>query len=191
MPRKSKDELNDFGYVYKLHHKCQDLGDNFYIGSTVNHYQRWGQHKESCQNQRSKHYHYNVYKFIRENGTIDAWEMEIIQTYENITSRQLERHEQEFRDQLKPNLNMRKCGTDISSIYQYDKQEYNKKRCEMYRKENKDTIKEKLSEKVFCDVCKKYGRKGDRAQHIKSQKHQKGLSINDAKKIPDSKEYST
>lgn len=142
MTKKDKDTPNAHGYVYKLHHKSQDLGNDFYVGSTVNKYERWRSHKRACNYQSQGKYNYKVYQFIRDHGNIEAWEMEIIKTYDNITIRQLERHEQEYRDELKPNLNINKSGSDISYLYPIDPKLYNIEHLKQWSQDNKEHLLE-------------------------------------------------
>lgn len=190
MPRINKDEIVPSGIVYKLHHKYLDLGNNFYIGSTVSEKDRRCTHKTACNNQNNKDYNYHVYKYIRENGGWNSWELEPIKKFENITIRELERHEQQTRDELKPNLNMRLSGLECSHLYQIDQKEYKKEynkqyfqehqdeileKNKQYRREHRNEILEKQKQKFTCECGGKYTYT-HKALHLKTKKHQKWIA---------------
>jgi hypothetical protein len=44
---------------------------------------KW-QHKNACNNETYKNYYFNVYKFIRDNGGWDNWDMIEIERFEAI-----------------------------------------------------------------------------------------------------------
>lgn len=200
MPKHNKDTINQHGYVYSLHHKSKDLGNNFYIGSTVNWYQRKRCHKDDCSKSNRKQYNFKVYKFIRENDGFASWEMDIIEKFVNISSRELERIEQKWRDELKPNLNSYKC-TDFSSLHNEDKKKYDqqyqkkyyddnmddkKKYNKKYRQENIDHIHEHDRERyqtvrnlrMIKNICACGGNytNANKCKHFKTKKHQNYIS---------------
>jgi hypothetical protein len=59
--------------IYQI--KSEKFEFESYVGSTTNFKQRRKSHKLACTNSRIKGYNYPVYKFIRENGGWDDWEM--------------------------------------------------------------------------------------------------------------------
>ena len=64
--------------IYKLCCKDVNITDE-YVGGTTNFYGRKGNHKGKCNNSNTR-----VYKFIRENGGWDNWEMIEIEKYNAI-----------------------------------------------------------------------------------------------------------
>ena len=72
MPKKPIDYSNTI--IYKI--CCNDITiTDCYVGHTTNFSQRKSQHKSSCNNENSEQYNSFVYKFIRENGGWDNWNM--------------------------------------------------------------------------------------------------------------------
>ena len=175
MTKKNKDTPNAFGCVYKLHHKSQDLGNDFYIGSTTNINERKRCHLKNCINPKLPQHNFKVYQFIREHGGFDAWELEPMEKYSNITTRELERHEQRVRDELLPNLNQVRSGSSISHIYQIDPNEYNRQNALKYYQEHRDEQIEKMNQKFTCDCGGVYG-KTHKLRHLKSIKHQQWVA---------------
>jgi hypothetical protein len=65
--------------VYKIYQpKYPEL---IYIGSTTNFSSRKSNHKKYCKNRVSKKYHYPLYKYIRNCGGFETFNMEIIEEY--------------------------------------------------------------------------------------------------------------
>ena len=62
------------GYIYKLCCRDPTIKD-VYVGSTKNLRVRKNQHKTNCNNENLKFYNYNVYRFIRDNGSFDNWDL--------------------------------------------------------------------------------------------------------------------
>jgi len=52
-----------------------------YIGSTANFQDRCWRHRDRWCDEKQQYYHYDIYKFIRDNGGIDNFEIKIIQNY--------------------------------------------------------------------------------------------------------------
>lgn len=99
--------------VYRI--ECLDKNiKEFYIGSTKDIHKRNILHKSSCHNSNSRKYNYKVYKFIRENGGWENWQ--IVVEYETKGYSKYDRHieEQINKDLLEPELNNRNAlGWDI------------------------------------------------------------------------------
>ena len=62
---------------YKICCKDPAITEN-YVGHTTNWNKRKQLHKESCNNVNIKQHNYPVYKFIRENGGWNNWDMILI-----------------------------------------------------------------------------------------------------------------
>jgi len=88
--------------VYKI--SCVDENvEEFYIGSTINLYDRIRQH-ENLFNTGCK---YKVYEFIRQNGGLSNWEISPIEIFKLLDEDELRQYEQFYIDEYKPILNIR------------------------------------------------------------------------------------
>ena len=144
--------------IYKL--CCKDLNiKDIYVGSTCNFINRKHRHKLCCYNENdTKKYNYKVYKFIRENGGFENWDMILIEEYSCENKQQKLQRERYWLEELKASLNGNVPGRDIK--------EYLKE----YHETNKERISEKLKEKMTCE-CGSVYRKADKLRHEKSKKH--------------------
>ena len=159
MPRK---EINDYIF-YKI--VCLDNSvDLCYIGSTANWKARNHQHKSNCNNENSKEYNSKKYEIIRTNGGWGNFKMVQIGTREQLTKREAEQIEEEYRQELKANMNMRKIYKTEQEIKE-QKKLYNQN----YYEENK--AKTKVSEKVLCECCDLLISKNNLSTHKKTKKH--------------------
>ena len=70
--------------VYKIYCLNPIITD-VYVGSTTNFTVRKNTHKNSCNKSCYKNHHLHLYKFIRDNGGWDNWDMVIIKKYPNLT----------------------------------------------------------------------------------------------------------
>lgn len=182
MPRISKDEIVPLGIVYKLHHKYLDLGNNFYIGSTISERHRRCTHKAVCNNPNIHGYNYPLYQFIRENGGWNSWELEPIKKFENITTRELERHEQQTRDELKSTLNVKKSGLECNHLCVIDPKKYSKEYMTQYKQEHYDEIQKKHNQKFICD-CGGHYTYSHKSEHLSSKKHKRWIALEEL--VPD------
>ena len=91
--------------VYKL--CCKDLKiKDIYIGSTTNFRVRKFHHKYNCNSKNSQSYHMYKYKFIRENGGWNNWQMIEIEKVVCNNKRELEKVERHWFDNLNATLNI-------------------------------------------------------------------------------------
>lgn len=143
------------GMIYKL--CCKDTNiEDIYIGSTCNFSKRKHCHKNSCNNINNKCYNCYKYKFIRDNGGWDNWDMILIESYPCNNKLELHKKEREYIENLKPSLNSEipsRQRKEYDNIYYINnkneiskqKKEYyknNKEKIKEYREENKEKIKE-------------------------------------------------
>ena len=161
------------GLIYKLCSKDTDITD-IYIGSTTSFRHRKINHKSDCNNEKGRNYNYDVYKFIRENGGWENWDMILIEYYKCDTKLELEKREREVIENLKPSLN-RFIPTRTKKEYDKIKYEKNKEQYKEYFKDyyedNKEQILEKKKEKITCE-CGAIITKCQFNRHTKSIKHQ-------------------
>jgi len=173
--------------IYCLDPKIKDI----YVGSTTYFRRRYMQHRLACIDEKSKSYNFPLYRFMRENGGVDNWEMEIIEKFSCKTKKELLWKEREWYDKLKPKLNINKPVETKEEFnerrrlqwerYKKDKRYYEKNREKILERskqryqKNKDKILEKHKEKIECQCGSIFSRR-DKARHEKSKKHQDYLS---------------
>lgn len=113
--------------IYKICCKDENVKE-IYVGSSENFKDRRRSHKKNCKNEIYKDHNMFVYKFIRENGGWDNWEMiEICKANECIDKQDLHKKEREYIELLKSTLN-----NNVPT--RTDKE---------WREENKEILKEK------------------------------------------------
>lgn len=83
--------------IYTIKCKNQEVRP-FYIGSTINPKKRKKHHKEYTLYEKTIHYDYPVYKYIREHGGWSNWEFKEVKTYYGVDTKELRRLEQEYID---------------------------------------------------------------------------------------------
>jgi len=197
MPRP---KINDYIF-YKIVNVNGDV-DLCYVGSTANWKHRASRHKSDCHYENSKIHNCKLYKTIREYGGWDEFKMVEIGRAEQLTKRQAEQKEEEYRIQLNAELNSQRCFRTKEQKKEY-KKEYNKEyyadndnKLKKYQKEyradnankdkikeyikqyyieNKDEINKKRNEKFTCECggCYTHSKK---ARHLKTNKHQKYIN---------------
>jgi hypothetical protein len=142
--------------IYRL--CCKDLNiKELYIGSTCNFTRRKCGHKSRCHNENDPKYNCKVYKFIRDNGGWDNWDMILVEEYPCENKPQKIQRERYWYEELKADLNKECPGRDKKEWYKTNRDEvlvkckkYNETRKEeikKYSKEYYETNKEYLSEK--------------------------------------------
>ena len=171
--------------------------DDFYVGSTTDLASRKSEHKSRCNNEKGKKYNYKIYQTIRENGGWDVWQITPLEEYNECQSQvQARIREEEWSVKLNANLNSQKCFADsLTKEYSFQyaqehKEELKEKNAQYYQKykkeifeykkkyyqQHKEEFKKKRKEKFKCECGGKY-LKQNKAQHEKTQKHQKYLTI--------------
>jgi len=124
--------------IYKICCKDPNITD-IYIGHTSNFIQRKHNHKTNCCNIVVKNYNLNVYKFIRENGGWQNWDMIQIELFNCNTSQEALIRERYWIEQLKPTLNINNPYTSIEEKYLQKKKWYEENKDNIYKKQQKIT----------------------------------------------------
>jgi hypothetical protein len=88
--------------IYKIYN---DNCDDFYIGSSCEYKKRVNSHKKVCNELNHKNYNVKLYKFIRDNGGIDAWKFEVLDEVSVNNHGELHKIEQDYIDTMRPQLN--------------------------------------------------------------------------------------
>ena len=120
-------------HFYKIVCKNPNIQD-LYIGHTTEFTKRKNQHKTRCCNPENPKHHFTVYRFIRDNGHWENWEMVLIHTLHCENKLDALRIEREIFDELKPTLNILKPMTTNEEKKSYQQEWYVK---------NIDTVSEK------------------------------------------------
>jgi hypothetical protein len=157
-----------------------------YVGSTANMKKRRTNHKSDCHNENSPQYNLKIYQTIRTNGGWSNWKIVELATRDNITKRQAEQIEEEYRVELKGNLNMRRAflteeqqkedQKEYIKQYREDNKEKIAEQMKEYNEANKEKIKQQLNEKHNCPCGSRYTHV-NKARHFRSQKHQKYINM--------------
>ena len=134
MPKKSIDYSNTT--IYKI--CCRDINiPDCYVGHSTELTKRRNQHKTNCNNQNFKAY---VYKFIRDNGGWENWELVKIEDFPCNSFNDALKRERYWIEALKATLN-KTIPLRTDAEYYQDNKDVILKKCAIYREQNKDKIK--------------------------------------------------
>ena len=161
------------GIIYKLCCKDPKITD-IYIGSTTDFTKRKWNHKTCCTNKDDKSYNYNVYKFIREHGNWDNWDIIQVEAYNAENKRDLESRERHWIEDLKSTLN-RKIPTQTSLEYYQNNREKFAIKSAIYQKNNREKISKKAAEYRENNKALITVKKANRYQKNKEQRCKKAL----------------
>jgi len=167
MPRP---EINDYTF-YKIVNINNDV-DLCYVGSTCNMKQRRYAHKNACNNVSNPRHNCKVYTTIREHGGWDEFKIIELGYVEQITLTEAHIIEEEYRVELKANLNTYKCipPKEGPNIYYHNRKEVYQERGKIYRETHKQEISAWQNTKILCE-CGCSILKPNKAKHRKSPKH--------------------
>jgi predicted GIY-YIG superfamily endonuclease len=179
MPRTKIDYSNTI--IYKL--CCKDITiTDIYVGHTTDMRRRKNRHKSDCYNKNTNNYNNNVYKFIRDNGGWNNWDMIEIERFEAIDTNDAKKKERYYIETLKATLNMDIPLRTKKEYYEDNKKYHNEcrkknyennkekilKQMHQYYENNKEIIHEKITCKCGCIVCKSsLNRHQQTKKHIK------------------------
>ncbi len=76
----------DFSNCY-IYHIVDKESIVHYVGSTSNLNSRRSKHKYNCRTEKCKEYNFDIYKYIRDNGGFDKFEIIPIQKIENVSNK--------------------------------------------------------------------------------------------------------
>jgi hypothetical protein len=144
-------------HFYKLCCRNPEITD-IYVGHTTDFTRRRRLHKSTCCNENANHHNYNVYKYIRENGHWDNWDMVLLETRQCADALEAKKVEREFIENMNAKLNQRVPGR-TKKQYREDTHEHIKEHKKNYYEKNKEQILAK---------CKQYC--SDHAEQIKERK---------------------
>ena len=112
----------DKSIIYKI--CCKDLSiQDIYIGSTTNFRRRKCKHKKDCYYEKAKSYNYKVYKFIRDNGGWENWEMVFIKEIKCNSKLELHAEERKIIEEFGSSLNSYIPNRNHKERYEMNKKE--------------------------------------------------------------------
>ena len=192
MPRKPIDYSK--GLIYKI--VCKDLNiKKCYYGSTTDLRNRKYGHKYSCNNVNDIKHNCPIYKYIRDNGGWDNWNIILIKKYPCNSKLELEREERRCMEKDHNRLNNNlptQTQKEYHKQYNIDNRDKLKKYYKQYlivnadkKKQwdkqyyidNADKIKQRKQTLITCE-CGCVITKGAKSNHLKSKKHKKMLNQN-------------
>ena len=128
------------------------------MGSTEDLKTRTRRHQRDSKNETNT---VKLYNTIRDNGGIDNWTLEVIESGTVETRFEIKSRERYYYDILRADLNMIRpqASKEERRLYNIE-----------YSEQNKDNIEQNCSIKVHCDACNCETRKSDIAKHKKNTK---------------------
>jgi hypothetical protein len=136
MPKKAMNYNNTI--IYKI--VCKELSiKDCYVGHTTNFISRKCDHKNNCSNENSSKYTYPVYKFIRENGGWNNWDMIEIEKVTCNDRNEASKKERHWIKELAATLNKQIPTRTTKEYY-----EVNKNAMELYKTQWKNDNKDKV-----------------------------------------------
>ncbi len=176
--------------IYKICCKDTSITD-CYVGSTTNFKQRKNCHRRCCSD-NNKNKDIKIYKFIRDNGEWDNWDMILVEKVNVNDVYELKKEERKWIEELNATLNCyipTRTKTEYQKEYNKEYYENNKKQILEYNKEyhknNKEKIKEYNKEyhKNNKEKILEYHKKYDKNNKEKIKEYQKEWYENNKKQI--------
>jgi len=134
--------------IYQLECKNPEIKE-VYVGSSTNYKKRFREHKNTTKD-------YYVYRFIRDNGGWDNWDMKVLEHYDCNNKTELLKRERYYYHKQNSKLN-----TCVPSRGEYEYRLLVKP----YRK----TI-------IHCNICDTNFTRINQSRHLRSEKHKKFVS---------------
>ena len=184
--------LYENSVIYKLVHKNDQDNENIYVGSTTNFRLRKNCHKKSTNNPIGEKYNRPQYKYIRENGGWDEWEMIAVETYPCENKRELEIRERFYIETLKAKLN-KNIPTRTPTEHYQDNKERILNRNYQYREDNYEKIKEQQKQyyRDNRDEISNYYNKWKENNIDKLKEYNKKYKQNNYEKITEQQKQKT
>ena len=155
------------GFVYELNSKDKSITGT-YIGSCWDMKRRLRDHKDKCNNKNNNDYKYPLYRYMRENGGWDNFEMTIIDSGECEDELELHCAEQFYID-MSGGIENLLNGQDALM----DKKKYREKNNivrDKIQQRNKDT------KRFYCEPCDYAAQSKSKLEsHYTSNKHKKNI----------------
>ena len=134
-------------HFYKI--VCKDpTVKEIYVGHTTNFVKRKYYHKNICHNPNNREHNTYKYRFIRDNGGWDNWEMVLIEREQCEDSIDAVKRERYYIEELQSSLNKSRpiISKDEETLYDKDYYQRNKEKFREKGKERHENKKEECSE---------------------------------------------
>ena len=144
-----QNQIKDYNNTEMYYICCKDIEiSDIYVGHTTNFYKRMNNHKTACTNRKDKSYNQYIYKFIRQYGGWDNWQMILIEKYPCNDKKEAESRERYWFEYLLPSLNKNRPTITLDEKLEYHQQYYiqNKNKLLEYQHQYNNQNKEKLLE---------------------------------------------
>jgi len=168
MPKVPIDYSNTI--IYKI--VCKDIEiKECYVGQTTNFSQRKTDHKKKCCNINNKSFNQNNYKFIRENGGWNNWDMIEVEKYNATDKLDAHKRERYWIETLGAKLN-KQIPTRTAQEYYHQ----NLDKIKLYYQQNQEETSEyqKIYRETHTDKIKEYKklyREQNKEQILEKQKN--------------------
>ena len=126
--------------IYKIVHKDDYENENIYIGTTTDFIRRKNNHKNCCNSDKRKGYTDAKYKYIRENGGWDNFNMIEVEKFPCNDGNEARAREEHWRCQFKSKLNTNKAFTS---------KEEKLNQMKIYYENHKDTMREQMKQRYL------------------------------------------
>ena len=154
--------------IYKICSKDINITE-VYIGYTTNYKIRYNCHKSWCNNINGSKYNLKIYKFIREHGGWENWEMEELYKYPCETKKEISAEERRAYDRFNSSLNTFKPNRS-NEEWRNDNPNWKK---EFYQ-DNKKEILAEQAERKKCECGLTYAH-SKRKRHTDTPRHIKRI----------------
>ena len=158
----NQNQIKDYKNTEMYYICCRDIDiSDIYVGHTTNFYKRMNIHKSACSNRKDKKYNLYLYKFIRQNGGWENWQMILIEKYPCNDKKEAESRERYWFEYLRPSLNKNRPTITRNESLEYKQHYYNQNKNKMleyghdYYNQNKSIINEKQKNKYHDNIDKK------------------------------------
>jgi hypothetical protein len=129
----------------------------YYVGSTYDLSNRYSGHKSHCNNENSHKYNYRIYKFMRENGGFDSFEIvKIRDCPECKTKKELKIYERKYYDHYNPELNHYKPQLTEDELINFKEQKNETQRNDYAQNPEKYNIRNKKYREENAESVKAY-----------------------------------
>jgi hypothetical protein len=145
---------------------CRDVSiKECYVGSTTNETQRRANHKSRCTNENDPKHNLYVYRFIRDHGSWDNWQLIVIEHRPVNSKRESLIRERFFVEQYMAKLN-KQVPSRTQAEYHVDHKETQNKKSAAYKLTHADHLK--THHTCACGGCYITSHMSN---HLKTKKH--------------------
>jgi hypothetical protein len=173
--------------IYRI--VCKDeFVTECYVGSTFNLRKRIGDHKGACKNPNTLGHNVPLYKFIRNHGGWENWDVVEVERVSCENVKQLRIRERQWFEHYGATLNAfvpnrsqaewekenREYMLERDRVYRHKNREQLNEITRAYRHKNREQLNAKAREKITC-VCGSVINCDGKARHERTDKHKKWL----------------